>query len=122
MPRIWNDDELTIRNEILDHAMRGLLNPDDAEKEAAARGVGPFKKIPEPSQHDPMHATKSRWTFAQAFAWIAWRSIDQVGEWDSDYLAECLDFWPFDCDREKEITGWELRAPHPISALRAPTR
>jgi hypothetical protein len=102
------DEQYEIRREIIARASRGEITPTKAETEAALRGVGPLKFMPDTENHDPMR--KLTWTVGMTLAWIISKSVDDVRELDNDYRRECV-VWRgflFNADSSKQKTGYEL--------------
>jgi hypothetical protein len=72
---------------ILDRARRGEISAREAEMEAKRQGLDELASRPSAEEFDPRK--RPAWTLPMALAWIAWRSFDEVREWDSDYRGQC---------------------------------
>lgn len=115
-------DAQGMRAELLDRVRRGDFSREEAETEADRLGVGPLATRPDASAFDPRG--KPWWTLAMALAWIVWRTLDKVLEFDGDYRAECLGWRPFngfvpvdDGQSAKRVQGYELAPLGPVTAL-----
>ena len=80
------------RDDLFERVRRGELKPQQAEDEAQRLGLEPLSSRPDPGAFDP--ARKSRWSLAMVLAWIVWRDMAEVREWDSQYRADCWDWQP----------------------------
>jgi hypothetical protein len=78
------------RERLLDLVKRGQMTPEQAETEAARRGLPKFAHVPPPEDFDPMQETS--WSLVMVLAWILWRTADEVrNQWDA-YRFKCLDW------------------------------
>ena len=107
------EHRLTARDRILDRARRGEMSAREAEVEATQQGLGELASRPPADDFDPRN--RPAWTLPMALAWIAWRSYDEVREWDSEYRDKCL-VWTTSNDhtegrrlkRRDPATVWEF--------------
>jgi hypothetical protein len=107
------EHRLETQDRILDRARRGEITAREAEAEAERRGLGKLASCPPAEDFDP--CKRPAWTLPMALAWIAWRSFDEVREWDSEYRDACLE-WRTSTDgpegrrlqRRDAATVWEF--------------
>ncbi|MDN4986566.1 hypothetical protein QY049_25740 [Bradyrhizobium sp. WYCCWR 13022] len=83
----WQDWKADTRDVLLDLVRRGRFSPDEAEREAIRRGIGPLASKPDPISFDPDEMPW--WSLPMALAWIAWRNAGSVRE----HCAEFRENW-----------------------------
>jgi hypothetical protein len=114
------DHPFSRRDELITLASYGEITPDAAEAEAAANGLEPFARSPDPSAFNP--EAEPRWTMPMAVAWIAWRDMPLVREQCAGFRAES-EHWIFsrwrgpaeDGKTFLEHAGWLLKTLSPPS-------
>ena len=82
------------RDALYDRAKRGELTGEEADAEAEKLGPAPLSKRPgrfstRPADDEFRPERMAEWTLTMALAWILYRDLDEVREWDAAYLAEC---------------------------------
>jgi hypothetical protein len=94
------------RDEILDRVFRGELTPDEAESEAARRGLRPLAQTPGPAEFNPL--SEPWWTLGMTAAWIIWRTPTAVRRVWSDYRRKVIEWHgPFYYRRHEGGYGYE---------------
>jgi hypothetical protein len=77
---------------ILERVRCGEITPSEAEKAAAALGIGPLACKPNPVDFDPMQ--EASWSLLMGFQWLKWHSSGEVRDvWDK-YRFEFWDWVP----------------------------
>ncbi len=109
------------RNALLDMARRGLFPPDEIEREAVRRGVGPLAHKPDPSNFDP--EGMFWWSLPMALAWIAWRNTEAVREHCAEYREDWIIWVPRSSnvpvgDGFARVDGHELKSVGRSTACR----
>ena len=119
-PPQWEQDT---RSVLIDLVRRGRFSPDEAEREAAKRRIGPLASTPDPQRFDPH--SQAWWTLAMALAWIAWRDTASVREQWNEYRELCLEWRPVSSNIRNgeageliKVHGHELAPVRHITACR----
>jgi hypothetical protein len=68
-------------------AKYGEIIGDEADAEAIRLGIGSLSHEPGPEEF--RLEAETQWTLPMAVAWIAYRDLDEVGEWSAPFRAEC---------------------------------
>lgn len=92
IPPLREPSEAALRDDLIARLRTGAISPEDAEREAVERGLGPIEVAPNPAAHDPMR--KPAWSFPMALAWIMTRNSEFTRDHDNDYRELCLWFRP----------------------------
>ena len=121
----WQDWKPDTRDTLLDLVRRGQFPPDEAEREAIKRGIGPLATKPDPLDFDPDEMPW--WSLPMALAWIAWRNSTSVREHCPEYGESCLHWMPGTWNiptnggtQFERIEGYELRPLGQSTACRLP--
>jgi hypothetical protein len=119
----WQDWKADTRDTLLDLVRRGQFPPDEAEREAIRRGIGPLASKPDPFKFDP--EGMPWWSLPMALAWIAWRNTDSVREHCAEYSENWSHWVPgswnvptSDGTGFERIDGYELKSVHQSTAAR----
>ena len=82
--------EPTGRDDLIESVRYGRMSPDEAEAEAAKRGLGKLATEPDIGSFDPMSETW--WTLHMAVAWVVWRTPERVRAYWDAFRRECWDW------------------------------
>jgi hypothetical protein len=83
-----DDTDPDLLRRLLEQAERGEITKEQAEAAAAAHGLEPFERRPEPPRFDPKR--KSHWSIVMSVTWIAWRDFERVMEQDPEFCSACF--------------------------------
>lgn len=111
------------REELLQRARAGELDPNGAEAEASRLLLGKLAWQPLAADFDPRN--KSRWSLQMVLAWIVWRNFDEVRLWDAEYRVRCRDWKSFSVPSAtnpgsrgfKLLQGWTVEARSAANAI-----
>lgn len=102
-----------LRRDILDDVLRGIISPEDAEKNAIKNGLGDFSRYSDAKTFPVME--EDVWSIDMALAWIIWRVPEKVTEYWSNYRRTCLGWTALysfvpegDGPQKPKVAGYQL--------------